>query len=297
MVRVMDRAMVDRVRSFSRTVTQRVGALDDHFLSRDRALGESRLLWEIGDDGCDVRRLRSGLDLDSGYVSRLLRSLEADGLVTVAPSPADKRVRTARLTESGMCERVELDRRADELAWSLLAPLDEHHRDRLVAAMGEVERLLTAALVRFEVVDPTDERARYCLREYFAELDRRFEGGFEPGRSLATPAEELRPPRGAVLLAALRDEPVGSAMLMFEAGGTALIKRMWLSSTVRGLGVGRRLLAALEEQAKAGGAHTIRLETNRVLTEAISLYRSTGYEEVEAFNDEAYAHHWFAKRL
>ena len=293
----VDRAMVDRVRSFSRTVTQRVGALDDHFLSRDRALGESRLLWEIGEDGCDVRRLRSGLDLDSGYVSRLLRSLEADGLVTVAPSPADKRVRTARLTASGMCERVELDRRADELAWSLLAPLDEHHRDRLVAAMGEVERLLTAALVRFEVVDPTDERARYCLREYFAELDRRFEGGFEPGRSLATPADELRPPRGAVLLAALRDEPVGSAMLMFEAGGTALIKRMWLSPTVRGLGVGRRLLAALEEQAKAGGAQTIRLETNRVLTEAISLYRSTGYEEVEAFNDEAYAHHWFAKRL
>jgi len=294
---MVDRAMVDRVRSFSRTVTQRVGALDDHFLSRDRALGESRLLWEIGEDGCDVRRLRSGLDLDSGYVSRLLRSLEADGLVTVAPSPADKRVRTARLTASGMCERVELDRRADELAWSLLAPLDEHHRDRLVAAMGEVERLLTAALVRFEVVDPTDERARYCLREYFAELDRRFEGGFEPGRSLATPADELRPPRGAVLLAALRDEPVGSAMLMFEAAGTALIKRMWLSPTVRGLGVGRRLLAALEEQAKAGGAHTIRLETNRVLTEAISLYRSTGYEEVEAFNDEAYAHHWFAKRL
>ena len=293
----VDRAMVDRVRSFSRTVTQRVGALDDHFLSRERALGESRLLWEIGEDGCDVRRLRSGLDLDSGYVSRLLRSLEADGLVTVAPSPADKRVRTARLTASGMCERVELDRRADELAWSLLAPLDEHHRDRLVAAMGEVERLLTAALVRFEVVDPTDERARYCLREYFAELDRRFEGGFEPGRSLATPAEDLRPPHGAVLLAALRDEPVGSAMLMFEAAGTALIKRMWLSPTVRGLGVGRRLLAALEEQAKAGGAHTIRLETNRVLTEAISLYRSTGYEEVEAFNDEAYAHHWFAKRL
>jgi DNA-binding MarR family transcriptional regulator len=293
----MDRVLVDRVRSFNRTVTQRVGALDDHFLARDRPLGESRLLWEIGERGCDVRRLRAALDLDSGYLSRLLRSLEADGLVSVAPSPADKRVRTARLTEPGVRERVELDRRADELAWSLLEPLDEHHRDRLVAAMSEVERLLTAALIHFEVVDPTDERARYCLSEYFAELDQRFDGGFEPGRSMATPAEELRPPRGAVLLAARRDEPVGSAMLMFEAGGTALIKRMWLSSTVRGLGVGRRLLAALEEQAKVGGAHTIRLETNRVLTEAISLYRSTGYEEVEAFNDEAYAHHWFAKRL
>jgi DNA-binding MarR family transcriptional regulator len=293
----MDHVLVDRVRSFNRTVTQRVGALDDHYLARDRPLGESRLLWEIGDDGCDVRRLRTALDLDSGYVSRLLRSLESDGLVTVEPSPADKRVRTARLTAPGVRERAELDRRADELAWSLLAPLDAAHRDRLVAAMGEVERLLTAALVRFEVVDPGDPRARYCLAEYFGELDRRFDGGFEPGRSLATPAEELRPPHGAVLLASLRDEPVGSAMLKFEPGGSALIKRMWVAPTVRGLGVGRRLLAALEERAANGGAHAIRLETNRALTEAIALYRSTGYEEVERFNDEAYAHHWFAKNL
>ena len=152
----MDRALVDRVRSFNRTVTQRVDALDDHFLALDRPLGESRLLWEIGERGCEVRRLRAALDLDSGYVSRLLRSLEADGLIAVDPSPADKRVRTAHLTGPGVRERVELDRRADELAWSLLAPLDEHHRERLVAAMGEVERLLTAALVQFEVVDPTD---------------------------------------------------------------------------------------------------------------------------------------------
>ena len=103
----MDRVLVDRVRSFNRTVTQRVGALDDHFLARDRPLGESRLLWEIGEDGCDVRRLRAALDLDSGYLSRLLRSLEADGLVSVAPSPADKRVRTARLTEPGVRERFD----------------------------------------------------------------------------------------------------------------------------------------------------------------------------------------------
>src|SRR5262245_46601128 len=105
----MDRVLVDRVRSFNRTVTQRVGALDDHFLARDRPLGESRLLWEIGEDGCDVRRLRSKLDLDSGYVSRLLRSLEADGLVTVEPSPEDRRVHTARLTWAGVRERDELD--------------------------------------------------------------------------------------------------------------------------------------------------------------------------------------------
>src|SRR3954467_2694357 len=91
----------DRVRRFNRTVTQRVGALSDRYLSRDRPLGEARVLWEIGEEGCEVRALRARLDLDSGHASRLLRALEADGMVAVSPSPADGRVRMARLTEAG----------------------------------------------------------------------------------------------------------------------------------------------------------------------------------------------------
>src|SRR5262245_62294929 len=101
----MDAAMVKQLRSFNRLVTQRVGALDDRFLSRDRPLGEARVLWEIGQDGCDVRALRSRLGLDSGYASRLLRSLEASGLVVVEPGTHAKRVRTARLTGAGTAER------------------------------------------------------------------------------------------------------------------------------------------------------------------------------------------------
>src|SRR5436853_2872298 len=101
--------MVSQVRRFNRIVTQRVGALDDHFLARDRPLGEARLLWEIGPEGCDVRSLRTRLDLDSGYLSRLLRSLEAAGLVTVERGDQDRRVRTARLTPAGVAERAALD--------------------------------------------------------------------------------------------------------------------------------------------------------------------------------------------
>src|SRR5213080_3900723 len=102
-------ARVEQVRRFNRTVTQRVGALSDRYLSRDRPLGEARVLWEIGPDGCEVRALRSRLDLDSGHASRLLRALEADGMVTVSPSPADRRVRSARLTGAGLAERALLD--------------------------------------------------------------------------------------------------------------------------------------------------------------------------------------------
>src|SRR6478609_5668184 len=132
----MDAAMVDQLRSFNRLVTQRVGALDDRFVGRARPLGEARVLWEIGEDGCDVRLLRVRLGIDSGYLSRLLRSLEAAGLAEVVPSASDRRVRTARLTKAGIAERAVLDRRSDELAESILEPLNESQRERLVAALG-----------------------------------------------------------------------------------------------------------------------------------------------------------------
>src|SRR5215210_3033660 len=119
----MAEAMVNEVRRFNRTVTQRVGALDDHYLARDRPLGEARVLWEIGPDGCEVRALRGRLGLDSGHASRLLRALEADGMVTVVQGGHDRRVRTARLTPDGLAERALLDHRAAELAQSLLTPL------------------------------------------------------------------------------------------------------------------------------------------------------------------------------
>src|ERR671934_1063857 len=97
--------MVQQVRRFNRVVTERVGALNDHFLGRERPLGEARLLWEIGPEGCEVRLLRARLGLDSGYLSRLLRSLEAAGLVKVTASDADRRIRVARLTSAGRTQR------------------------------------------------------------------------------------------------------------------------------------------------------------------------------------------------
>ncbi len=287
---------IAHVRRFNRTVTQRVGALDDSFLARGRPLGECRLLWEIG-DGCDVRDLRARLELDSGYVSRLLRRLQADGLVTVTPGERDRRLRTARLTAAGRRERDELDRRSDQLAETLLAPLSERRRDRLVAAMAEVEWLLTASLVRIDDVDPDDPRARFCLAQYVAEIDGRFSAGFDPARSLPAESQAFRPPAGRMLLATLHGEPVGCGAIKLDWGAPPYIKRMWVASSTRGLGVGRRLLGELEARAAATGAPVVQLETNGALTEAIALYRSAGYREVPPFNDEPYAHHWFEKDL
>jgi DNA-binding MarR family transcriptional regulator/GNAT superfamily N-acetyltransferase len=293
----MDQVMIGRVRRFNRAVTQRAGALQDAFLSRGRPLGQARVLWEIGPEGRDIKGLRARLDLDSGYLSRLLRSLEGDGLVIVEPSGADGRVRTARLTEDGRAERAELDRLSDQAAAALLQPLSSQQQDRLVAAMAEVERLLAVSAVQVAVADPRHPDARRAVQAYVTELARRFEGGFDPDRSISATEAEMSPPAGLFLVATLHGEAVGCGALKFHGGAPAEIKRMWVSSGVRGLGLGRRLLAELEAQAQAHGAGTVRLETNRSLGEAISLYRTAGYREVAAFSDEPYAHHWFEKRI
>jgi GNAT superfamily N-acetyltransferase len=163
--------------------------------------------------------------------------------------------------------------------------------------MVDVERFLTAALVEVDVVDPAHRDAQHCLGEYFAELDRRFDAGFDPAMSISADLDELRAPAGAFVVARLRAEPVGCGALKFHGDAPTELKRMWVAPSARGLGIGRRLLAELERYAAANGSRVVRLETNETLTEAVSLYRSAGYREVDAFNDEPYAHHWFEKRL
>jgi DNA-binding MarR family transcriptional regulator len=209
----MDEAMISQVRRFNRTVTRDVGALEDSFLGRDRSLGESRLLWEIGGGDREVRALRNELDLDSGYLSRLLRSLENAGLVTTGPGETDQRVRVARLTDAGRAERRLLDSRSDAAATALLEHLNEGQRRRLLEAMAVVERLLTAATVRVAPTDPAHPHARHCLDAYFAELDDRFDIGFDPTASNPAEAEDMRPPAGVFLVATLRSEPVGCGAL------------------------------------------------------------------------------------
>jgi DNA-binding MarR family transcriptional regulator/GNAT superfamily N-acetyltransferase len=288
---------IARVRAFNRAVTTRIGALEDHYLGSARSLGSSRVLWEVAGDGRDVREIRERLELDSGYLSRLLRSLEREGLVTVASSPADSRVRTVLPTEAGRVERAELDRRSDALAASLLQPLSPGQRRRLADAMDTVVRLLDASLVLVEPADPDSDDARLCLAAYYDELARRFPGGFDPGRSLHPDTHGFAEPTGRFVLARLRGRAIGCGAVLFHDGAPAYVKRMWVDDAVRGMGVGRRILAALEDAAREHGAASVTLETNASLTEAIAMYRASGYVEVEPFNDEVYADHWFEKPL
>jgi DNA-binding MarR family transcriptional regulator/GNAT superfamily N-acetyltransferase len=296
-VREIDQDGVALIRRFNRTVTERVGALEESFLGRDRPLGASRLLWEIRDDGAELHELRDRLGLDSGYASRLIRRLENEGLIIVEQYPADRRRRRLRLTAAGTAELQELDRLSDLAATALLDKVPPSSRERLLAAIAEVERSLRATLVDIAVEDPRHPDVVHCFTRYAEELDARFAGGFDAGISISANPEELTPPAGYCVVARLRSLPIGCGALKLHGTAPAELKRMWVDPTSRGLGVGRRLLETLEALAYEHGVTVLRLETNHALREAIELYRRAGFVEVAPFNDEPYAHHWFAKTL
>lgn len=293
----MNESQIQRVRRFNRTVTRRIGVLNDDYLGHGRPLAESRLLFEAGHAGADVRDLRARLGLDSGYASRLLRALEAQGLVRVQASPVDARRRHVVLTAKGRREVDALDRDSRALADSLLAPLSVRQRERLVEAMDEVERLMRASAAEIALDDPASVEAQACIQAYLDELDARFEGGFDAARSVSADPGELVPPRGAFVVARLEGAAVGCGGLKRIAGGMGEIKRMWVAPDARGLGIAQRVLDALEAHAVAMGLHTLRLDTNSSLVEARALYDRNGYIEIPAYNDNPYAHHWFEKRL
>lgn len=295
----MQRHEIEQIRSFNRLVAQRIGALQDSYLACGRPLAEARVVFEAGRQtgGVELRVLRQGLGLDSAYMSRLLRALERQGLIEVRRSAADARARRVMLTAEGERQRAAYDRLSDELACSLLEPLGAAQRKRLVGAMAEVERLLRAAAVEIASEPADSADAQWCLARYYDELALRFDAGFDPGRGGAFTAAEMTPPAGLFLVARLDGSPVGCGALKRLGAASAEVKRIWTAPEVRGMGVASRIMDRLESSARELGFRTVRLDTNRALTEAQALYLKRGYRAIERYNDNPYAHYWFEKEL
>lgn len=286
---------ISRFRRFARAVTTEVGALDHSFLGRGRPLGAARLLNAIGAGRSDVAEARDYLALDSGLMSRLLRGLEEEGLVRTRAHEKDARRRVARLTKSGRREFEAYERLSNARAEALLA---RHSRpETLLAAMDVIAATLGRDRIRLEESDPRSEDARQCLGEYYRELASRFETGYDVTRARDPDAADMIRPRGVFLLAVSDGRPLGCVAVKGAERATAEIKRLWVAPPARGLGLGRRLMAAAEEAARSLSIETLRLDTNSALPEALRLYRGAGWREIERYNDDPYPDLFFEKRL
>jgi DNA-binding MarR family transcriptional regulator/GNAT superfamily N-acetyltransferase len=313
------------VRRFNRSYTQRIGVLEDSFLGTGMPLGPARLLFEIGAATATAQEppgtrvpmrtqhspstqappntqappstqaLRARLGLDSGYLSRLLRYLERDGLIEVVPDPADRRRRLVGLTEAGRDRWAELERRSDEQARLIVGPLAGRQRERLARALSEADLLVRAATVTFEPVDPASPVAREVVGRYFAEIGRRF--GFDPSGETEKDTKLLIPPSGVFVVALSDGDPVACGGLGAIAPQVGELKRMWVHDDWRGAGLGSRLLRHLEDQARGLGHNVVRLDTNAALAEAIGMYERAGYQAIERYNDNPWATHFFEKAL
>lgn len=286
---------ISRVRRFNRAVTSEVGALDTSFLGRGRPLGAARVLNAIGHGRSDVADLRDYLALDSGLMSRLLRSLEEEGLVTTKPHPEDARRRIAKLTAAGRREFEAYETLSNAQAESMLARHSQP--EALLAAMDMVAAALGRSRISIDLLDPRSEPARYCLGEYYAELSRRFARGYDVALSRDPDATDMIAPRGAFFVALSDGLPLGCVGLKGAGGPLAEIKRLWVAPAARGLGLARRLMDAAETAARQLSITTLRLDTNSALGEAMQLYRRTGWTEIERFNDDPYPDLFFEKRL
>ncbi len=286
---------VSRVRRFNRAVTREAGALDSSFLGRGRPLGAARVLNAIGQGRTDVADIRWYLDLDSGLMSRLLRALEDEGLVVTMPHRDDARRRIAKLTSTGRREFNAYEAISNSRAELLLGRYS--NAQALLAAMDLIATAFGRGNIGIDAVNPAGKEAQYCLGEYYGELARRFKSGFEVSLSRDPNATDMILPRGTFLVAMSDGLPIGCVGLKGTGGELAEVKRLWVAPSARGLGLGRRLMDCVEDAARNIALKILRLDTNSALPEALKLYRSTGWTEIDRFNDDPYPDVFFEKRL
>lgn len=280
-----------RLRRFNRLLTQRIGLLDERYLGSPLPFSQARLLYEIAVLApLATHHLRRLTAIDAAALSRGLGALEARRYVRRNVDASNARNRIVELTPRGRKLVAALDGRAADQVGTLVSRLVAGERRRLVDVVDEARRLLIGAVVRIERRSARDSDVRATQAAYLAEVARRF------GRPLDTSNQGPIAPAVSFLVVDGR-RPVGCGALRQIAPGIGEIKRMWLHPDARGLGMGMRLLDALESAARRAGDHSVRLDTNDRLTEAIALYEASGYRRIPRYNDNPDATRFYAKRL
>ncbi|UZD90018.1 bifunctional helix-turn-helix transcriptional regulator/GNAT family N-acetyltransferase [Cognatishimia activa] len=286
---------IQRIRRFNRAVTAKLGVLDSSFMGRGRPLGVARVIHAIGHFGSDIGVIRTQLGLDKAVLSRMLRGLESDGLITFRVDTKDARKRHADLTDKGQAEYNAYDTLSNDHAADLLA--NHPQTEQVLKAMDLIATAFTRDHVAITPMDPRACQSISCLENYYTELETRFERGFDVSLSRDPEAINMMTPLGAFYVAMSDGVPLGCCGLKGVGTEVAEIKRLWVSPAARGMGLAQRLLTECEVAARELGIKVLRLDTNSALPEAEKLYRKTGWTQIDRFNDDPYPDLFFEKAL
>jgi DNA-binding MarR family transcriptional regulator/GNAT superfamily N-acetyltransferase len=276
---------VDAVRRFNRFYTRRVGALRGDLLGSPFPLPEARLLYELGRRGaCTASEIGSELDLDAGYLSRLVRSLRRRGVARAKRSPADARASLLSLTRKGRKAFALLDSRSRAEVSAMLDALPGPDRQRLVGAMRTVEALLDGAKDPGAVVlrahRPGDlgwvvqAHGELYAREYG--WDERFEGLV--AGIVERFVADFDPRRSRCWIAELGGERVGAVFVVPASRRVAKLRLLIVDPRARGRGLGKRLVQECVAFARARGYRRLALWTQSNLAAARAIYRACGFE-------------------
>jgi DNA-binding MarR family transcriptional regulator/GNAT superfamily N-acetyltransferase len=289
---------VAAVRAFNRFYTGRIGVLGEGFLRTRHSLTEARVLYELGDrEVAEVADLRRELDIDAGYLSRLLSRLEEQSLVARERSADDARRQRVRLTDDGQDAFAELDRRSAAEIGELLHDLGEERQRRLVAAMRVIADVLdedqaSDGAIVLRAPQPGDhgwivQRHGALYAEEYG-WDESFEALV--ARIVADYAEHHDPRREAAWIAEIDGEPVGCVLCVRKDDATAQLRLLLVDPRARGRGIGGRLVDECLRFARRAGYERIVLWTNDVLHGARRLYERAGFELVESGAHHAFGH-------
>jgi len=290
---------VASIRRFSRFYTRRMGVLQEALLGSAFTLPEARIVYEIAvRDRTTASDLVADLDLDPGYVSRLIKSLEERGFVTRRPSDTDARQYLLDLTPLGRREFDQINRKSDHEVQKLLEPLGAGDRTRLVAALSTAEALLAQERPEpqctFRDLRPGDLGWIIHRQGVIYATEYEWDGTFEAAvaKICAEFVENFDPVKERVWIAELDGRIVGSVFLVRKTDEIAKLRLLYVEPDARGHGIGRRLVEECIAHARAVGYRRMELWTNDILTAARKIYQTTGFKLVHSE-----PHHSFGKDL
>ncbi|HJT60862.1 MAG TPA: helix-turn-helix domain-containing GNAT family N-acetyltransferase [Burkholderiales bacterium] len=279
---------ISAVRRFNRFYTRRIGALQPHYLGSPYSLPQARVLYELGQRGeCTASELGADLDLDLGYLSRLVQDLKRRGLVQGEAAKEDARRVRLTLTVKGRKAYQQLDARSRDEVGAMLSKLAAPEQERLVGALQAVESALETKKknttgISLRAHRPGDmgwvigAHGRLYAQEYG--WDERFEA-LVAGIAAAF-VNELDKKRERCWIAEIGGEPVGCVFLVKQTKTLAKLRLLIVEPKARGIGVGRRLVEECIAFARAKGYSKLVLWTQSNLVAARHLYKSTGFKLV-----------------